>query len=387
MGLILMKIDVISTSLPGNKTSKEEFNKFSGHCAGICYMADTFETLVNEDIAKTQRRVVQTMTGGHHSVFDHNYITLYLEDIPKLLAMLINNEKMYTTSEKSARYTRMKPTEKEELLYNKWMEIFAEEIEKKYPQMSPKKIKKLAQENARYLLSVLTPTTMVYTVSYRQLNYIYGWLKKFKADNKILKALEPSVKEFVQQIEKLGYIEEGLAEDYKSRGFSLFDNRVKQRVEYFGDVYSTNYKGSFAELAQAHRHRTLSYSIAQLDEDEFFVPPIIEGSEELKNEWLNDMKSVANLLPQGMLVLINERGTYENFILKLKERICTNAQLEICNQSRDTLLKYQKALEKSGHPLAEDIKNYTKGARCTFKDFTCTSDCGFAEGKTLKRLI
>ena len=44
-----MKIDVISTSLPGNKTSKEEFNKFSGHCAGICYMADTFETLLNED--------------------------------------------------------------------------------------------------------------------------------------------------------------------------------------------------------------------------------------------------------------------------------------------------------------------------------------------------
>ena len=74
-------------------------------------------------------------------------------------------------------------------------------------------------------------------------------------------------------------------------------------------------------------------------------------------------------------------------ILKLKERICTNAQLEICNQSRDTLMKYKDALEKSGHPLAEDIKNYTKGARCTFKDFKCTADCGFAEGKTLKRLI
>ena len=50
-------------------------------------------------------------------------------------------------------------------------------------------------------------------------------------------------------------------------------------------------------------------------------------------------------------------------------------------------MKYKDALEKSGHPLAEDIKNYTKGARCTFKDFTCTADCGFAEGKTLKRLI
>ena len=42
-----MKIDVISTSLPGNKTKKEEFNKFSGHCAGICYMADTFENIKN----------------------------------------------------------------------------------------------------------------------------------------------------------------------------------------------------------------------------------------------------------------------------------------------------------------------------------------------------
>lgn len=382
-----MKIDVISTSLPGNKTSKEEFNKFSGHCAGICYMADTFETLVNEDEAKTQKRVIQTMTGGHHSVFDHNYITLYLEDIPKLLAMLINNEKMYTTSEKSARYTRMKPSEKEEILYNKWMDIFEKEITEKYPEMNPKKIKKLAQENARYLLSVLTPTTMVYTLSYRQLNYIYGWLRKFKGDGKILRALEPSVKELVKQIEKLGYIEEGLSEDFKSRGFSLVDNSVKNRVEYFGDVYSTNYKGSFAELAQAHRHRTLSYSISELEENEFFIPPIIEGKEKLREEWLKDISSVSELLPQGMLVLINERGTYENFILKLKERICTNAQLEICNQSRDTLMKYKETLEKSGHPLAEDIKNYTKGARCTFKDFTCTADCGFAEGKTLKRLI
>ena len=341
-----MKIDVISTSLPNNKTSKEEFNKFSGHCAGICYMADNLETLLNEDEAKTQRRIVQTMTGGHHSVFDHNYITLYLEDIPKLLAMLINNEKMYTTSEKSARYTRMKPTEKEENLYNKWMDIFEKEIEEKYPDMNPKKIKKLAQENARYLISVLTPTSMVYTLSYRQLNYIYGWAKKFKPENKILKMLAPSVEELVKTLEGLGYIEEGLIEDNKSRGFSLFDNKVKDRREYFGDVYSTNYKGSFAELAQAHRHRTLSYSIAELEQDEFFVPPIIEGKEELKTEWLKDISSVADLLPQGMLVLINERGTYENFILKLKERICTNAQLEICNQSRETLMKYKDALEK-----------------------------------------
>ena len=50
-------------------------------------------------------------------------------------------------------------------------------------------------------------------------------------------------------------------------------------------------------------------------------------------------------------------------------------------------MKYKEALEKENHPLKMDIVRYTKGARCTFGDFTCTSDCGFNEGKTLKRLI
>ena len=74
-------------------------------------------------------------------------------------------------------------------------------------------------------------------------------------------------------------------------------------------------------------------------------------------------------------------------MLKLKERLCTNAQLEIAMQSKETLTKYAKELENSNHPLAEDIQKYLKGARCTFKDFTCTADCAFAEGKTLTRLI
>ena len=35
------------------------------------------------------------------------------------MAMILNNEKEYNTSEKSARYTKMKPSEEEEKLYNK----------------------------------------------------------------------------------------------------------------------------------------------------------------------------------------------------------------------------------------------------------------------------
>ena len=48
---------------------------------------------------------------------------MYLfKNLPKIIAMLLNSLGMYATSEKSARYTIMKPeTELEETLYNKWI--------------------------------------------------------------------------------------------------------------------------------------------------------------------------------------------------------------------------------------------------------------------------
>ncbi len=47
--------------------------------------------------------------------------------------------------------------------------------------------------------------------------------------------------------------------DNKGRELSLFTTR--ERSEYFGEVYSTNYWGSFAQLAQAQRHRSLNYEV------------------------------------------------------------------------------------------------------------------------------
>ena len=106
----------------------------------------------------------------------------------------------------------------------------------------------------------------------------------------------------------------------KYRGLSLFGSNLDEKQEYFGDVYSTTYKGSFAELAQAHRHRTLDYQIELLDKKEYFIPPIIEDNYLLVNEWLSDMKVVSDVNPQGELVKIHESGKYEDFILKCKER-------------------------------------------------------------------
>ena len=67
--------------------------------------------------------------------------------------------------------------------------------------------------------------------------------------------------------------------------------------------------------------------------------------------------------------------------------MCSAAQLEIMLQTKETLLKYKKALEDKNNPLALDILKYSHGARCTFPDYQCPKDCGFKEGKTLTRKI
>ena len=199
------------------------------------------------------------------------------------------------------------------------------------------------------------------------------------------KKLAISMKEFVDELARVNVLEKGLLENEKHRTLSLFGENLEDEEEIFGEVYSTTYKGTYAQLAQAHRHRTLDYKMEKLAKKEYYVPSIIEDDEELVKEWLKDISSVASVCPQGELVLINEKGKYEDFILKCKERLCSAAQLEIAQQTRETLMKYKE--NTTSRKVAQDIVKYTKGARCTFPDFKCTSDCGFNEGKTLKRLI
>jgi hypothetical protein len=173
----------------------------------------------------------------------------------------------------------------------------------------------------------------------------------------------------------------------KNREFSLFGKNLDKEDVYFKNSYSTLYKASFAQLAQAQRHRTLDYEMERLQEKEYFIPPIIRYDDKLREEWINDIKSVGHLAPQGELVLVHESGKYKDFILKAKERLCSAAQLEICNQTRDTLELYRMSLERDNNPLKDDIVKYTHGARCTFPDYKCTEDCHFPEGKRLIRSI
>ena len=283
-----------------------------------------------------------------------------------------------------------------ELLYDNWVEIFTKLIKEKYQASYPKffddkRIHKLAQENARYLTSVFTPTPMIYSTTYRQLNILYNFLQRFvskegKTDFEI--KLISAMKDLMHGFESTPYLDEMLAANNKNREFSLMTRDDEPMLtEYFGDVYATTYKGSFEHLAQALRHRTLSYNMHLLPKPEFYVPPILSQHKELVEKWLNDCNSQVKQYPQGMLVSIDEKGTYENFILKMKERKCTFAQLEINNQTDATLSKYIDALETNHHPKAERLKLYAKGSRCTFPDYKCPSPCMFKDGVNGSREI
>lgn len=380
------------------KLDKERTLDFSGKAAGICYDKEGFRHLINEDPKKTQNRIKRTLDTGHDSVYDHSFITLNIENIPKMLAMVLNNEHQYTTSEKSARYTPVEKsdeiTETEANLYNKWLDILKIKIKEKYgDKFDDSRIEKLAQENARYFVTVFMPTKMLYTTSFRQLNYIASWMMDYinitrrDSSDPFEKRLANSMMSFIENIYELKAIDGRLLDNDKNRSLSIFGHDLDKVETYFGDVYSTTYLGSYAEYAQAHRHRTLDYQLERLDEKSYFIPPIIEDDSLLVNEWLNDMEKVKDLSPQGELVRISEVGKYSDFILKAKERLCTYAQLEIMQQTKKTLEQYKKALKEKKHPLYQDIRGYDRGARCTFPDYSCTSECGFSEGIKLVRKI
>ncbi len=381
-----MNIKVIGSTKVGYSLPKEEAVDFSGKSAGICYLPDTLDTLFSESKEKTERRANGNIKSGHHSVFGHPTYNLSFEEIPKILAMILNNEKMYNTSEKSARYTVMKPSEEEKELYEKWTKKYMEVISKKYPEFEEKRVKKLAQENARYLISIFTPATvMEYTVNFGQLNYIINWAKdyiEFEEDNNFSVKLKKVFKEFLEAMPDLEI--EGLDSRIKGRSFSLFAKR-ENREEEFGENYCTTYLASFAQFAQAQRHRTISYEISLLDEPKYYIPPIIRGTE-LEKEWLSDISSLEEFFPQGMLVKVNERGTIENFVLKCMERLCGAAQLEIMEQTNEIMKKYLENV-KDKPELYNYLLPYSKGARCTFPGWKCNSPCIFGGKKAMDRVI
>ncbi len=280
----------------------------------------------------------------------------------------------------------MKPVGKEKELYDKWMQKFEEIINLEYPKLGDVKAQKLAQENARYMISVFTPTRMLHTVSFRQLNYLMHWFNEFinnAPDNRFNNKTKEFMCEFNEQLKE--FYEERLAPDLKKRSLSIFSERQSYAQE-FGENYSTTYYISFAGLAQEHRHRTLDYEIVQAAND-FFVPPILLRHPKALLEWEDDSKAVADDFPQGALVQVHESGKYTDFISKMNERLCGQAQWEIMHQTKKTLSDYLQETKDSNPEIYAELLKYSKGPRCRWPGTKCVSPCEFTAESGLERLI
>ncbi len=377
-----MKIELKAST--ANINAKDDAFNFSRAAARVCYSKYDFDTLYRED---SKALVEQLLNSGHHSPFEHVALTFYISDIPKIGAMILNDESPYVTSEKSARYTKMQLTGIEASLYEKWVEIFMKLIAEKYSFLEEEKVKKLAMENARNLTSIFTPTKMLYTTSFRQLNYLMCLFEDFiNKNSKKTDVFTRNIIFFMTEFNsQLKIFREERLNPFSKKRFLRFFNQIETR-ECFSFVYYTKYKASFSYLAQAQRHRTLNYSMSFIDDFEFFVPPILD-SQKLIDEWNEDMNSLRDNIPQGTFINVYESGTYFDFISKITERMCGHAQLEIMIKSRELLLKYIENTKEDFPEIYEELLLYSNGPKCTFPDVKCASPCPFGKKQALGRKI
>jgi len=387
----------------------------AGKAAGICYMPDDYlsEGINNEE--KCLKRGEMTAKNGHYSTWEHMSVSLLITNIPKILAMMLNNTQYYATSERSARYTKMEGIGKDKEYYDKWLNIFKELITLQYGDIiSEKEIEKKAQENARYMLSIFTPTTMLFTCPYGRLMIVFQQLLSFANDSKLSKKgifytqLQEACKDFVNKACVTLKIDEISLKENKFRKYPLFlpNNFIRisdgfeniDKEDYFGNTYTINYWGSFAQLAQIQRHRTLNYSIQMPTNDKFqlfYLPKILTGR--LIDKWNNDLAyllSVEKIIPQATMVEITEQGTVENLVLKSFERMCNHAQLETALQTKEILERYYKETKSEyakrylktlfiDANTGKAVRRCTAHYSCTNKDNLCSKNIFFNVDKNI----
>ena len=354
----------------------QSLKTFAGKQAGLCYAKAKYKDSYISDYKKASARFDSVSGTGHHSIADHSQVTLLIEDCPKMTAMILNSLGLYTTSEKSGRYTEMTANGVVDKLYKKWYDIFFDLIITKYPDIDSKSGSnslrdKLAKENARYMLSVFYPATdMTYTTSIRQINYIIDWCQRYivarHKDTEFNKKLLLCISDLYDKLSKLNLYCNTLR-DTKHRRFSFLSNQtgfgIDKSPEILADSYLVKYSVSFADLAQEQRHRTLDYFMCyDGDSFDFYVPKILTLSEneQYGKEWLEDLSSIQYTYPIATLIDVVETGLVSNFVLKCDERLCGRVMLETYENIRKTLVKLA---------LSENISEFGKQQLSKHYDF------------------
>lgn len=356
-----MKINIINGNI-----DKDEILYRAGSYASICYSDKGYDDLSN-DKDKCIKIANHCIKSGHHSILDHIWITLEITNIPKIIAMKLNNIGFYNTSEKSARYVDFGDKYP---LYSKWKEIFKELIlnsENVKPHIKDdiKLVQKLALENARYMLPIDLPTNMIYSISIRQLAYMYNVLDDLilkyennltnenynnEFDNIVISGLKDLKEAFNESFKDL--IENNTILNITRKGDSIMINKMyfgtyevneEESICHYDDsvvgIYRNIYEGSISMLGQLQRHRTLDIYIensTRTGELKYYVPPIITDMNKT-DEYINDLKN-AQYIPLSTIVKFIEIGTINAHESKALDRLCSRSQYEIMENIRDNYL-------------------------------------------------
>lgn len=433
-----LELEPNSNYIKNGKFDQYEALKSVGVKAAVCFKeAVDNKPISPQDIRDSESDVIlinrglNTILNDHTTPSEHQTISLELTGIPKILCMILNNEHQYTADERSLRYTEVEPneyiTELEVNLYNKWLNIFESLITEqmwnfyakynKNEKLAKKAIHKIAQENARYMVSVFMPTTITYTVPWIQLNKIIIYMQNIinNPQNELEELLIPHLKEFINLcIEKniaitknslyevanineevkttlykkhpeiQGYQEsfDLIYKNNKSVDLSLFAYRnkftgINDNNEYGHNVSYNNYE-SFACLAQEQRHRTIDCEMLIPDYYTVYTPLVLESNKELVREWQKDILLVEKVYPQGQLVKVNRSMSLKNMLkFVAQERACDMAQLEIERVYTHDIIPdaYQGLLDNNHEDLAEIVKPYVKRLRCGYPGYTCPNPC------------
>lgn len=396
-----MKITLIQQShatLPFEDNIGAEPLILGAKIMATCVSNNPVETMLTEPMAKTLARREDTLIKRHHSGYDFENVALAIEDVSKIFCMYLNNLHVYSTEETSGRHKDLVLPAKEKAVFDYFYDKVYNDLLCKNPDAegdkgAMRKIRQIARENARYVTGLDAKTNICYGVSVRQLNYIYGWAENFlnKKNLNVYEALVyPDMAEFVDKIGELEIngvkvINDKLKKDPYGREFNLFGDFSK-KPEYYGATYEVYYSASSTAFAQLQRHRGINYKIDNPDkqtEISYYVPDHIKAIEGLEDEWVDKIEGLGNV-PQARLLDVQETGTYEAIVARLKERACNLAQEETRKISCEVAHRVFTGMREYDEDLSKALcETYLNKNRCFFADYErckCDNPCKKEDG-------
>ena len=119
---------------------------------------------------------------------------------------------------------------------------------------------------------------------------------------------------------------------------------------------------------------------------------MIRGTE-YEKEWLSDLESIKDVVPQATEVRVLESGLLPNFVAKAQERLCGRTQLEAMEHTKDLAEKFINECEhgnmsEMGKQYVYEFMNHNKECltKCEMRG-KCLEGCRYGAENALHRSL